>query len=114
MCNLCYNRQFDQRETAHGGPPDEHTLWLWKDADWRKWEQDDRWQWEANARKTWAERLFRQHVQRELDRIAAQKQQEQQRLVCGALFRSAWVTSAGSILLAASNVCHLCVMTSYL
>lgn len=76
-------RQYDQRETAYGSAPDEHTLWLWKDSDWRKWEQEERWAWDPVQRKKWAEELFRQQGQRQADRLAAAKQQEQKR--CGQL-----------------------------
>jgi hypothetical protein len=44
-------RQYDQRESAYGAPPDEHTLWLWRDADWRKWETDEPWDWDADKRR---------------------------------------------------------------
>jgi hypothetical protein len=50
-CTLCLDRQYDQREAAYGGPPDEHTLWLWKDADWRRWERDEPWDWDAEKRR---------------------------------------------------------------
>jgi hypothetical protein len=72
-------RQYDQRETVYGAPPDEHTLWLWKDSDWRKWEQEERWAWEPAARKKWAEELFRKQGQRHADRLAAAQQQERKR-----------------------------------
>ncbi|WIA41921.1 hypothetical protein OEZ86_009235 [Tetradesmus obliquus] len=72
-----FYRQYDQRETAYGSAPDEHTLWLWKDSDWRKWEQEERWAWDPVQRKKWAEELFRQQGQRQADRLAAAKQQEQ-------------------------------------
>lgn len=48
---VCPARQYDQREAAYGGPPDEHTLWLWKDADWRRWERDEPWDWDAEKRR---------------------------------------------------------------
>eukprot|EP00775_Hariotina_reticulata_P004862 gene4862-5107_t len=73
-----FYRQYDQSEAAHGSPPDEHTHWLWKDADWRRWERDEPWSWVPAKRKAAAELLFKQHAQRELDRLAAQQQQEQQ------------------------------------
>jgi hypothetical protein len=72
-------RQYDQSEAAHGSPPDEHTHWLWKDADWRRWERDEPWSWVPEKRKAAAELLFKQHAQREVDRLVAQQQQEQQR-----------------------------------
>jgi hypothetical protein len=87
-CGCCC-RQYDQREAAHGAPPDEHTLWLWKDSDWRKWEQEERWAWEPAARKKWAEELFRQQAQRHADRLAAAKQQQQKRYAWTGRLRAA-------------------------
>lgn len=51
MFDLPACRQYDQREAAYGAPPDQHTLWLWRDADWRKWERDEPWDWDASKRR---------------------------------------------------------------
>lgn len=51
ICAVLDNRQYDQREAAYGAPPDERTLWLWRDADWRKWERDEPWDWDAHKRR---------------------------------------------------------------
>jgi hypothetical protein len=51
LCLAVVCRQYDQRESAYSAPPDEHTLWLWRDADWRKWERDEPWDWDADKRR---------------------------------------------------------------
>jgi hypothetical protein len=61
-------RQYDRRESAPHEPPDDHTLWLWFDSDWRKWEEEDPWHWEPAARRRWAHDLLKQQAQRGAER----------------------------------------------
>ncbi len=58
-----FYRQYDARTTdANNEVSDEHAQWLWHDADWRKWEQEDPWLWDELERRRWAEDIFRQQV----------------------------------------------------
>ncbi len=62
-----FYRQYDARMTvANNDMSDEHAQWLWHDADWRKWEQEEPWLWEEMERQRWAEDIFRQQVGLEL------------------------------------------------
>jgi hypothetical protein len=85
-CSITACRQYDQRETPPGAPPDQHTLWLWRDADWRRWEGDDRWAWSGPERHVLAERLFRQQARREVERTAAEAAREQARCAAASHF----------------------------
>jgi hypothetical protein len=73
------SRQYDQRESAQHEPPDAHTLWLWMDQDWRRWESDDPWHWDPEVRKQWAEDLLKQQAQRQREKERYNTRQQQQR-----------------------------------
>ncbi|GLI58995.1 hypothetical protein VaNZ11_000818 [Volvox africanus] len=68
-----------QRADGAGGN-EEYMLWLWADADWRRWEQDEPWNWDEGERRIWAEELWRKQAtrrlqrQRYVERLAAQAQ----------------------------------------
>ncbi|KAG2492363.1 hypothetical protein HYH03_009311 [Edaphochlamys debaryana] len=56
-----------------GGDPgslgnEEYMLWLWSDADWRRWEHDEPWNWDPQERRKWAEQLWRRQAARRLER----------------------------------------------
>jgi hypothetical protein len=72
-------RQYDQRESAPQEPPDAHTLWLWLDQDWRRWEGEAPWDWNPEERRQWAEDLWRQQVARLRERERFQERQRQQK-----------------------------------
>jgi len=74
-------RQYDRRESAAAAPPDDHTLWLWFDADWRKWEEEDPWHWQAEGRRRWAGDLLRQQAARQQERRRYQERRERERCV---------------------------------
>jgi hypothetical protein len=74
-------RQYDRRESAPNAAPDDHTLWLWFDADWRKWEEEDPWHWDPEARRRWARDLLTQQVQRAKERRRFEERQERERWV---------------------------------
>ncbi|KXZ44873.1 hypothetical protein GPECTOR_61g826 [Gonium pectorale] len=82
-----FYKQYDQHETLGSGAqgtmglgPDaprrggdgsanpEYMLWLWADADWRRWEHDEPWNWDEEERRKWAEDLWRKQAVRRLER----------------------------------------------
>ncbi|EFJ53327.1 molecular chaperone [Volvox carteri f. nagariensis] len=46
----------------------DYVLWLWADADWRRWELDEPWNWGEEERRKWAEELWRKQATRRLER----------------------------------------------
>ncbi|KAG2430256.1 hypothetical protein HXX76_010354 [Chlamydomonas incerta] len=59
----------DPEKAARGsGGNEEYMLWLWADADWRRWEHDEPWNWVEEERKKWAEDLWRKQALRRLER----------------------------------------------
>ncbi|KAG2447707.1 hypothetical protein HYH02_007167 [Chlamydomonas schloesseri] len=59
----------DPEKAARGaGGNEEYMLWLWADADWRRWEHDEPWNWDEEERRKWAEDLWRKQALRRLER----------------------------------------------
>eukprot|EP00198_Chlamydomonas_reinhardtii_P006088 XP_001695424.1 predicted protein [Chlamydomonas reinhardtii] len=68
----------DPDKAARGsGGNEEYMLWLWSDADWRRWEHDEPWNWDEEERRKWwvlreehvaAEQLWRKQAMRRLER----------------------------------------------
>ncbi|GFR51013.1 hypothetical protein Agub_g13340 [Astrephomene gubernaculifera] len=67
-----------------GSVVEEYMLWLWSDADWRRWEHDEPWNWDEEERRKWAEELWRKHALRRL-----QRQRHSQRMAAEAARRAA-------------------------
>ncbi|PNH10249.1 Chaperone protein DnaJ [Tetrabaena socialis] len=55
-------------EQRGGGGNEEYMLWLWSDADWRRWEHDEPWNWDEAVRRKRAEELWRKQAVRRLER----------------------------------------------
>ncbi|GLC77062.1 hypothetical protein PLESTF_001879200 [Pleodorina starrii] len=63
-------RRADEAAGGGGGAGgnEEYVLWLWADADWRRWEHDEPWNWDEEERRKGAEELWRKQASRRLER----------------------------------------------